>query len=209
MILRVVLYCLGLATVSLGIVLCKKSDLGISPISTIPYVLEQVVPLTFGQLTMVFHFLNTGAQLIMNREKKEIWKILMQLPVALGFAVVIDFFGAVISVDSPRILWQIMLLAASVPTVALGMILMIQMELFQNPPDGTVRLLSLRFGKELGTVKNIYDIICVLTSVALSLVLLGKVVGFGIATVVTAIGVGRCVRLFKGLGVWLHRIILE
>ena len=44
--LRILIYCLGLMVVSLGIVLCKKSALGISPISTVPYALEQALPLT-------------------------------------------------------------------------------------------------------------------------------------------------------------------
>ncbi len=100
MLLRILIYCLGLGTVSLGIVLCKKSALGISPISTVPYSLEQALPLTFGQLTMCFHFVNTAIQLAMNREKKNVWKLLMQVPVAFAFSVVIDWFGEIIRIDS-------------------------------------------------------------------------------------------------------------
>lgn len=207
MLLRVVIYCLGLATVSLGIILCKKSALGISPISTVPYVLEQAVPLSFGQLTMLFHFVNTGAQLIMNRDRKRVGKILMQVPVAFAFSVVIDLFGRIIQIDSSRILWQIVSLAVSVPVAALGLIMMVQMDLFQNPPDGTIKAISVLSGKELGTVKNIYDISCVLISVCLSLILFRRIVGFGVATIVSALGVGRCVRLFAGFGRFLDRAV--
>ena len=40
---RVFIYLLGIFFVSLGIVLCKKCNLGISPISSITFVLEEIV----------------------------------------------------------------------------------------------------------------------------------------------------------------------
>ena len=207
MLLRIVIYCLGLATVSLGIVLCKKSALGISPISTVPYSLEQALPLTFGQLTMCFHFVNTAIQLVMNKDRKNIWKLLMQVPVAFAFSVVIDWFGEIIRIDSTVLGWQIASLILSVPVAALGLLLMVHMDLFQNPPDGTIKAISLRSGKELGTVKNLYDCSCVVLSVIISLLLYHRIVGFGVATVVSALGVGRCVKLFSGFGRFLDRLV--
>ena len=55
---RLMIYLAGIFMVSLGIVLCKKSELGISPISSVPYVLEYIVPVSFGTLTMFFHLAN-------------------------------------------------------------------------------------------------------------------------------------------------------
>ena len=207
MLLRILIYCLGLVTVCLGIVLCKKSALGISPISTVPYSLEQAVPLTFGQLTMCFHFFNTVIQLIMNRDRKQIWKLLMQVPVAFAFSVVIDWLGEIIRIDSSVIGWQIASLIVSVPVAALGLLLMVHMDLFQNPPDGTIKAISAHSGKELGTVKNLYDCSCVVLSIIISLALYHRIVGFGVATVVSALGVGRFVRWFSGLGQFLDRLV--
>ena len=205
--LRILIYCLGLMVVSLGIVLCKKSALGISPISTVPYALEQALPLSFGQLTMCFHFVNTAIQLAMNREKKNIWKLLMQVPVAFAFSVVIDWFGEIIRIDSSVLGWQLASLILSVPVAALGLLMMVHMDLFQNPPDGTIKAISRRSGKELGTVKNLYDCACVLLSVVISLALYRRIVGFGVATVVSALGVGRFVRWFAGVGRWLDGLV--
>lgn len=50
-ILRSGVYFAGLLSVSLGIVLCVKCGYGISPISSVPYALEFVVPLSFGTLS--------------------------------------------------------------------------------------------------------------------------------------------------------------
>ena len=51
---RIVLFAAGILSASFGIVLCKKSGLGISPVSSIPFVLEPVTSLSFGTLTFCF-----------------------------------------------------------------------------------------------------------------------------------------------------------
>ena len=69
LIYRLGIYIIGVISVSLGIVLCVKCELGVSPISSIPYVLGYLTPLTFGTLTMLFHFCNSMIQYIL--EKKQ------------------------------------------------------------------------------------------------------------------------------------------
>lgn len=142
----------------------------------------------------------------MNRDRKKVGKILMQVPVAFTFGVVIDFFGRIVTVDSGSLTWKIIALVLSVPVAALGLIMMVHMNLFQNPPDGTIKAISDRSGRALGSIKNLYDIGCVMLSMILSLLLFKRITGFGIATVVSAIGVGRCVRLFDGFARRLDRI---
>lgn len=187
---------LGLVLVSLGIVLCKKCGLGISPISSIPYVLEEAVPVSFGTLTMGFHLANILLQLVLTREMGNV-RILLQIPVAFLFGQVIDILQKLIQFDEGRILNQGIALALSVFFTALGMVLMIHMDLVQNPPDGLVKLISQKSGRELGQVKIIYDTVCVAISAAVGLALLGRVKGMGIATVVSAVFVGRTVTWLK------------
>lgn len=78
---RLVIYLLGMVCVSLGIVFCAQCGLGISPISGIPFVLKEILPLTFGQLTMLFHFVNIGFQMTLLKKVRD-GKILLQIPVA-------------------------------------------------------------------------------------------------------------------------------
>lgn len=65
---RVLIYTIGILFVSLGIVLCKKCGMGISPISSIPFVLADIVPMTFGSLTTLFHFTNIMMQMVLIRK---------------------------------------------------------------------------------------------------------------------------------------------
>lgn len=188
---RMSVFLIGIVLVSVGIVLCKKSGLGISPISSIPFVMEELLPLSFGTLTMLFHFLNTLIQIVL--ERTEISKKLLQVPLAFVFGSVIDLIQKILWVDTAYWFWQILALGGSVFFTALGMICMLSADLVQNPPDGTVKVLSRRFCIELGKIKNGYDVICVICSVAISICFLKKIRGFGIATIVSAIFVGRCI----------------
>lgn len=188
---RTSVFLIGIVLVSAGIVLCKKSGLGISPISSIPFVMEELLPLSFGTLTMLFHFLNTLIQIVL--EQTELSKKLLQIPLAFVFGSVIDLIQKILCVDITYWFWQIFALCGSVIFTAFGMICMLSADLVQNPPDGTVKVLSRRFHIELGKIKNGYDVICVICSVAIGICFLKKIKGFGVATIVSAIFVGRCI----------------
>lgn len=193
---RILIYLAGIVMVSLGIVLCKKCNLGISPISSLPFVLEDVVPLSFGTLTMFFHFLNTALSLALTKKLLDV-KILMQVPLAFVFGRVIDFFQGVVVFDGTIPSYQLLALVLSVFFTALGMVAMISMDLIQNPPDGLVKQLSLKLNRELGTVKVGYDIACVVISVLIGILFLKHIKGMGVATIVSAVFVGRMVTWMK------------
>lgn len=189
---RIGIYLAGMIFVSLGIVLCAKCGLGVSPISSLPYVFEAIVPVTFGQLTMIFHLINIGLQLLL---VKKIWniRVLLQIPVAVLFGQLIDLLKNMIRIDQTNLLLQYLALILSIFFTALGMVCMIEMDLVQNPPDGLVKLISEKCGAGLGRVKIMYDVTMAVLSGIIGMVFLGKLRGLGIATVVSAVLVGRCV----------------
>ncbi len=195
---RIMIYLLGILLVSTGIVLCKKCNLGISPISSVPFVLEKIVPLSFGTLTMLFHFVNITIQLIL--EKKCNVTILMQVPLAFVFGIVIDFEQRLIQFDNTFLLYQVISLILSVLFTAAGMICMIDMNFIQNPPDGVVRKISQITGRELGKVKICYDVICAVIAILIGILFLKRIEGMGVATIVSAIFVGKTVT-------WMRRFV--
>ena len=194
---RLFLYIPGLLCVCAGIVFCKKCAMGISPISSIPYVLSLALPLSFGQFTMCFHFVNIGGQMLL--QKRIRLKTSLQILLALAFSFIIDWMDSLLYVNTDFPALQILALAASILFTALGMVLMIKADLIQNPVDGFVKQVSDLFGKSLGQVKVMYDISCVLLSLLLSFLLLHRLEGFGVATIASALFVGRCVNLIRKL----------
>ena len=193
---RLGIYIAGIILVSLGIVLCVKCELGVSPISSVPYVLGYVTPLTFGTLTMLFHFCNSMIQYVLEKKLVNI-KVLLQVPVALLFGIIIDFFKSMMSFNVENLMFKILLMIMSIVFTALGMHLMLSMQLVQNPPDGTVNILAGLLNKIIGTVKIFYDILMVAISVILGFIFLHGLKGFGIATIFSAVFVGKTLTLMK------------
>lgn len=192
LLLRLMIYLVGIFMVSLGIVLCKKSELGISPISSVPYVLEYIVPVSFGTLTMFFHLANTLIQMILLKKIKD-WRLILQIPLAFIFGQTINGIQKYLVIDGQSIWMRCIALILSVLFTAVGMVCMLNMKLISNPPDGTVKEISEKTKMKFGNVKICYDITMVVISVLLGVLFCRKVIGIGIGTLVSAIFIGKCV----------------
>lgn len=190
------IYGTGLLFVSVGIVLCVKCRLGVSPISNVPYVLGFVFPVSFGMLTMLFHLINTSIQYILQKKLLNV-KVWLQIPVAFLFGFTIDLISHLLSFTADSLLLKVILMLLSIFFTALGMHFMLSMQLVQNPPDGTVRQIALMTKRSIGSIKVSYDLIMVLTSVILSLVFFRQTKGIGLATICSAVLVGRTLSFFQ------------
>jgi len=76
----------------------------------------------------------------------------------------IDVAKEAIYINESFLLIRIIALALSVFFTALGMVFMINMNLIQNPPDGTVKAIGKVLHIEIGKMKLIYDISMVISS---------------------------------------------
>ncbi|MDO4285454.1 MAG: DUF6198 family protein [Eubacteriales bacterium] len=193
---RIIIYLAGLFLVSLGIVLCVKCGLGVSPISSVPYVLGYITPLTFGTLTMLFHFMNSFFQYILERKLINV-KVLLQIPVAFLFGVVIDILKNAMSFEANGMGIKIILMILSILCTAFGMHLMLSMDLVQNPPDGTVNLIAHMMKRNIGTVKICYDVSMIILSIVIGYLSMSELIGFGVATLCSAIFVGKILAIFR------------
>lgn len=145
---------------------------------------------------MLFHFLNSIVQYILEKRLINV-KVLLQIPVAFLFGVIIDFFKNIMSFQAENLILKISLMIMSIMFTALGMHFMLSMKIVQNPPDGTVNILAHLLKKNVGKIKVNYDIIMVIVSVAIGFIFMQDLKGFGIATVLSAIFVGKTLSLMK------------
>ena len=81
---RVFSYFLGLFVLTIAIGLSIKANLGISPVSSVPYTLTVVWGVEIGIATVIFHTVLVIIQYILLREKFGM-KNLLQLPVGIVF----------------------------------------------------------------------------------------------------------------------------
>lgn len=195
---RLLIYCVGILLVSAGIVLCKYSSLGISPISTVPYVLEKILPVSFGALTMYFHFANTAVQMALRKTIKDP-KLLLQIPLAFAFGQTINLMQRILYVDQNSLVMRWIALGLGIVLTAAGMVCMLLQDLVANPPDGTVKEISEKTGWKFGNVKIGYDIAMVVIAALIGLIFLHTITGIGIGTLLSALLTGRCVSLFQNI----------
>lgn len=194
--LRVAAYLVGIVIQCFGIVLCVKCGLGISPINSIPYVASDLVPLTLGSLSILFYLVNISIELVLG-SRQEYGRILAQLPVSFVFGFIIDLWNGLLPTANNMVA-QVLCLAGSVFFTAFGIMIVVRMNIVPDPPTGAIQAIAHALGKEIGSTKVVYDCFCVAFSVLLGLVGMHTLVGFGIATIVSAVCVGRVLALLQG-----------
>lgn len=103
---RCCMFLVGIFTMTLGIALSCKADLGTSPISSVPWVMSMFMPWSIGEITIVMNLLFIIAQPILLRQFY--WrKLLGQLATLLAFGYCIDFSMSLLSWVAPDTLfWQ-------------------------------------------------------------------------------------------------------
>lgn len=187
--LRILIYLFGAFVLGFGIVLCVKCGMGVSPINSIPYVATHIVPLSLGTLSIIFYLVNIAIELILSKRKHYIG-ICLQLPVSFIFGLVIDMWDILLP-SAETMAMRIIFLCGSLFFTAFGIMLIVSMRLVPDPPTGAVQVISRTSKKNMGSVKIIYDCSCVCISLLLSFFGVHRIIGFGIATIASAVFVGR------------------
>ena len=82
---RLVAYVLGLLILTLGIAASVKSDLGCSPVASIPYTMTVLTGLEMGRATIVWQSVLVLAQFLILRRDFSPWTLLQLLATSLPF----------------------------------------------------------------------------------------------------------------------------
>lgn len=88
---------------------------------------------------------------------------------------------------------RILFMFLGIILTGIGLYFSVGMRIIPNPADGIVQTLGDLFHIRLGLMKNIFDCVMVAISVTLGLTLNGQIVGIGVGTLLSMIGVGRVV----------------
>ena len=193
---RWLIYGLGMAVLALGITLNTKAGLGVSPIISVAYCVSQIFSFNFGDMTFALYVLFVLVQLVL-RDRSERLSTLLQIVVSLIFSRLLNLFDFLIPYESGAysLVVNAVLLAAAIFLTGLGIAMTVNMRLVPNPGDGIVQAIAERIGRDQGFTKNVFDIGCVCTTLAVGLCFLRPLLGVGVGTVAAMIGVGRSVAL--------------
>ncbi|MGN1264496.1 MAG: YitT family protein [Muribaculaceae bacterium] len=187
---RLAILAIGLLLMAMGIALCIRAGLGITPISCPPYVLSLALPFTVGQFTMAMHLLLILGQwaLLRRRFSPKQW---LQLALAFAFGTFIDGSMWITSAIVPQnYVLRLATLILGNASMAVGMYFEIKSNLILVPTDGFVRAVSECTSRAFGNMKIAFDVALLLISVVCSAALLGRIEGIREGTLISAFLVG-------------------
>ncbi|MBR5814713.1 MAG: hypothetical protein IKY77_00765 [Methanocorpusculaceae archaeon] len=198
-----------MALMSFGVVVSVISDLGVTPISSIPYTITVVSGMDFGVATMIFSVLMVLLQILILRKNYKIVNLL-QLPIGLVFGAFLTFCGLITAgIPTPdSFVLKIFLILLSTVFVAAGVFLYVSPGFVPLPPEGFVISVSIALKKKFSTVKVISDVTMVLISLLTCVIIVHSLGSVGVGTIIAAVLVGYEVKLLtKFFGAKRDRIL--
>ena len=194
---RCLMFLFGIFTMTIGIALSCKADLGTSPISSVPWVMSMFLPWSIGEITIVLNLLFIIAQPILLRQIY--WRELIgQLITLIFFGNGIDFAMYLLDWVAPTsIYWKWFDCILSTIILAFGVFLCIRAKIFVAAGEGIVLVISFVTKAKFSIIKNCFDCSLVAISLIISFWQFDAMRGVGVGTIAAAILVGRWVQLYS------------
>ncbi len=183
-----------------GIVFITKAALGTSPISSVPYVMSLITPLSFGGYTFILNMtfiLIEMALMGKERVRAKRFDLMCQVPIVVIFSSFTDVSMYLLRNFKPTTYWEMMVsLVLGCVILAVGIGWAVKANVTMNPGEYLVNVISKRFNHAFGNVKLYFDSTCAVIAIVLSLLLLHAIVGIREGTIISALLVGPLERLF-------------
>ena len=196
-VIRVLIYCLGLLSLAFGVAFSVNSNLGVSPVNSLPYVISRILNVQMGTcVTAVFCFYILLQILILGRKFNPV--NLLQILFSTIFGYFVDFAKMVLGDFAiPTYFGQLTMLAISIPLIALGIVLYMDAQLVPMPMEGLSSCLADKFGVSFPNMKTIIDCLVVGIGLVLCFVFLGGLDGLREGTIITAVVTGKVIAILK------------
>lgn len=188
---RLFQYLTGFLFMTLGIALSVKSNLGVSPVSSIPYTMTCVIGLEMGKATIIFHICLVFLQILILRKNFQV-KNLLQILVGVIFGYFTTFCNYLTTFfDLPDYLpVRIAIMLLSTLLIAYGIHLYVPANLIPLAGEGAMLAISEKYNKSFPSVKLVFDVSMVAISLITCLILLHSIGSVGIGTIIAAFCVG-------------------
>lgn len=189
--IRLLVYILGLFIMTLGISMSVKSDLGVSPVSSIPYSITCITGLEMGKATILFHIALVILQIILLGKSFKI-KNLLQVVVGIIFGYFTTFSNYLFSfLPTPHnILIRLILMLGSAVFIAVGIFFYLPADIVPLAGEGAMQAVSIKTHILFNKVKIGFDVSMVTISLISCLLTLGRLGSVGVGTIIAAVLVG-------------------
>lgn len=188
---RLVLYLMGLFIMTLGVSMSVKSNLGVSPVSSIPYTITCITGLEMGKATIVFHIVLVVLQILILRGAFQI-KNLLQVVVGVVFGYFTTFSNYLFSFlpTTDNMVIRLGMMLVSTVLIAIGIFFYLPSDIVPLAGEGAMKAISDKTNIVFNKVKIGFDISMVVISLIACLTVLRQFGSVGIGTVIAAVLVG-------------------
>lgn len=207
--LRLVMYFIGLFIMTLGIAISVKSNLGVSPVSSIPYTMTCVWGIEMGKATILFHIVLVLIQIVLLRRAFKI-KSIFQIVVGIIFGYFTTFCNWCMTfLPTPHnIVVRLIMVLISVLLVAWGIFFYMPPNIMPLAGEGAMQAVSNITKKQFPKVKVTFDITMVVISLITCIIALHSFGSVGVGTVISAVLVGTVLGFInKRFGSWRDNLL--
>lgn len=198
---RLLIYIVGLFFIALGATFSILASLGVSPVTSLPYALALITPLSVGITTILANVIFIVLQALLLKEIR--WKnFFIQLIIAFLFGSFMDLtiWLTTSLPEANSIILMIIYLALSLVIVAFGLLLYFTANLPMMPYDSLTYVIANTWKMKFSKAKITSDLLNVIISLIICLLFIQSLGAIGIGTFVAAYGIGKIV------GIFLHKL---
>ena len=209
---KIVQYLGGLMLVAVGIKISKLTNLGISPVSSVPRAAELIWGFTLGTATIAVHMICILLQFVILRKRFKPVNIL-QVLVGVAFGYMVDLVGTdpkafghlMLGFPVPQTyVMRLLYMLVSVVLIGLGVYIYLKPGWIPMSTEGLSKAIAETTGKPFGNCKTFVDTSLVLIALILQLIFLGGLSSFTgdkvvvrEGTIIAAVLVGQVVKLWR------------
>lgn len=191
---RIIVYALGLLVLAFGVSFSLTSNLGVSPVTSVPYILSLATGMEIGNMTIIVFCVYVLIQFLIIRERFR-WKDLLEVPCAILFGKFVTLTNLLLGVKPSTYGQQLLLMFSALICIGVGLQLYLAAQEIPQAADGLVQAISQRTGMKLANTKNLFDLASVAFSASVSYIATGHLNGLREGTLFLAFGVGRVLAL--------------
>ncbi len=195
MVWRFLLYLVGLNLIALAVVLNIRYDLGVAAFSSVMYAISEIYSISLGTASIICYLIFVVVQCILSR--KITLQYLLEVPLSFAFGLLTDFYDWLIPAFSLALALRVIFFALTMFVTAMGVFLCVKTNLVLTPTDGIVKTIADVFLLPFSATKNVFDLSLVAISVLLCLVNHAPFYGIGVGTVLTAVFIGRIIKIYE------------
>lgn len=196
-IMRMIFYIVGLFVLALGVSISTLSGLGVSPVSSIPYVFSEVLRVELGNMTIFVFSVYVLIQIMLMRRDFKYYQLL-QIICAILFGKFVTLTTSMISGWIPLYYSEkIFMTMLSTILIALGIYFYLLAKIVPQAAEGLVQTIADKGGWKLASIKNIFDFVSISVAAVVSVISFGHIIGLREGTVIAAVGVGRVLMIIN------------